>query len=132
MTKDEAVAKVRKLRNQARGNNSSSEAASARKIADEMVRKWNINEHDLAAGSKAIAFEELLAEIESLSRSRELPPAVAETIGMLKKNMDAGEKADALEKIVSGVRIGSLLLGKKMAAVKDVVEATLRKHDITI
>lgn len=132
MTKDEAISKIGKLRNQAKGTSSPSEATSARKIADEMMRKWNLTENDLATGSKVLAFEELLAELETLSRHRELPPAVADTIGMLKKNMTSKEKADALEKIVSGVRIGSLFLGKKMAVVKDVVEATLRKHEITV
>lgn len=133
MTRDEAISKVRKIRNQARGNDSAPEAATARKLADELMKKHGLKEADLMADSKTLAFEELLAELESYSRSKSLPPAVSEAISMFKKEMSPPEKADALEKIVTVVRIGSLFMGKKhMGPIKEILEATLRKHEIVV
>jgi hypothetical protein len=132
VNKEEAITKVRKLQNQAKGTNSSHEAETARKLADELMKKHGLVERDLVAPAKVLAFEELLAELESLSRSKELPPAVSEALGMLKKNMTNEEKTDALEKIVAIVRVGSLFFGKKMRVIKDVVEATLQKHEVAV
>lgn len=132
MTKKEAAAKVRKLRNQAKGTSSPHEAETARRLADEIMTKNGLVEGDLAAPAKVLAFEELLAELEVISRSNELPPAVADVVGMVKKNMTDEEKSDMLGKVVSGVRLGSLFFGKKMGRIKDVVESTLRKHEVVI
>jgi len=133
MTRNEAITKVRKMRNQAKGNNSPAEAATARRLSDELMKKHGLKESDLMADSKTLAFEELLAELESYSRSKSLPPAVAEAVGMLKKDMSNKEKADALEKIVTVVRIGSLFIGKKhMGPIKEILEETLRKHEIIV
>lgn len=133
MTREEAIAKVVKLRNQAKGGSSPSEAASAMKIASELMAKYKLTEMDLGTDRKTVAFEELLAELESYSRSQELPPSVAEAVSMLKKNMTPVEKAKALEKITGAVRIGAFFLGKKqMGPIKDIIERTLRKHEIVI
>ena len=133
MTRDEALAKIVKLRNQAKGNSSTSEAANALKIASELMAKYRITEEDLAGDRKTVAFDELLAELDTYSRSRELPPSVAEAISMLKKNMSPAEKANALQKIVGIARVGAFFMGSKtLGPVKEIIERTLRRHEIVL
>jgi hypothetical protein len=132
MTKEEAIAKVVKIRNRARGTSSPAEADTARKLAEELRAKWNLTEDDLQSSSKVLAFDEMLSSLSDLATRKELPAPVAEAITMLSKNMTGAEKAAAIEKIVTAIRFGSLFLGKdRMGPVKDVVEAVLRKHDVT-
>jgi len=133
MTKDEAIAKVRKLKNQAKGGGTPAETAAATKIAADIMKKYQISEADLRSDARVLAFEELLAELETYSRANELPPSVAEAVIIMKKNMTTKEKINTLEKTVSLIRLASFFLGKKqVGSIKDIVEKTLRKHEVVI
>ena len=133
MTREEAVAKIRKLRNKAKSTNSPAEAASARKIANEMMTKWGLEESDLAADAKTLAFEELLDKLESYAAGKELPAAAREAIIMLRKEMSAAEKADVLTNVVWIVRTGALFSSnKEVKEIKNIVEETLHNHQVSV
>lgn len=134
MTKDEAVTRIRKLKKVASSSSATAgEISNAKNAAEELRRKFDLSEDLIDRGVRAEAFDDLVGRIEATSKLRaELPGAVTEVLGMLKKEMSEEEKARGLEKIVGAVRVASLLFGRsKWKAIRDAVEETLKKHDVT-
>ncbi len=137
MNKEEAIAKVVKLRALADNNTSSSEAETAKRRAAEICKTFNLTDDDFSGDREIAAFDELCDLLRKyIVQQRDIPPVVAETIMGLKTSPDAAEKRAALRKCVSGVRLASLvpsfLIGDSMKQIKDIVERTLHKHRVII
>ena len=133
MTKKEAVRKVRKLRKLAENNRSPDETSSALTAARDLCKKYNLTDTDLAQGTKAEAFDELIQKLDTYTKTRrELPESIAYILERLQRDMKEEEKSTALEQVVAAVRIGSIFLGRKMGPVKEIVEETLRHHSLII
>jgi arginine utilization protein RocB len=134
MTKSEALEKIRKLQAVAKSTSSREEAENAKRRCEELCKKYSISKEDLALALHVAAFDDLAERLESFARIRsDLPPIVSETIEKMRKGMSQKEKADMLGKVVGGVRIGSMLLGRaKMGPIKEIVDETLRRHEIVI
>ena len=134
MTKKEALVRVTKLRRLAERAGSPQEAANARRAIADVCRTHSLSEADITIGTKAEAFDDLMGRLDAVTKgNKDLPHAVAEVLAHLKADMKEEEKAGALEKTVAAVRVGALFLGrKKMGALKDVVEETLKRHSLVI
>lgn len=134
MTRAEAAEKVAKLRRLAERNNSPAEADSARKRADKLTKEYGLNETELSLGSRAAAFDDLMDELNAFVKKHDVPATVLETIELVKTKTGKEDKADALGKIVAGVRTVSLffLFNKEVAGVKATVDAVLKKHGVTV
>lgn len=130
MNKEEAAAKVAKLRRLAERNNSPSESNSATQEAERLIKKHGLTESDLSAGSKSAAFDELLSELDAHVKTQQVPTIVSEVIGRMKSETGKNDKAKALDKFVMGIRTVSWLVDVRK--IKSVVDRVLKKHGITI
>lgn len=134
MTKKEAAEKIAKLRRLAEKAGTPAEAESARRLADKLTQEHGLTDTELSLGSRAAAFDDLMDELDRFVRKHHVPAAVLETIELVKVKTGKEDKADALGKIVVGVRTVSLffLFDKTVAAMKTTVDAVLKKHGVTV
>jgi hypothetical protein len=138
MTKDDAIAKVAKLRRLARGTANPHEVASAEKRIAELSEKFGLGPADLDASRACAAYDELLDQLNRLAG--QLPAGMFDTgtiagqvVQKLKTAADH-EKAFRLRTVVTIVRTAGFFLGRDptIRSVKTALESALKKHDVTV
>lgn len=137
MTKQQAIARINKLERLAKNHAAQpNEVENARRMIGELKTKFSLSNEDLAQGTRAEAFDELMEELDRyVSRHRDqIPSAVFEVFDKIKKDVSEKDKAATLEKIVTGVRVTSLLFGfnPSVRTIKETVNTVLTKYEISI
>lgn len=137
MTKQQAINRINKLEKLAKNHAAQpNEVESAKKVIAELKKKYSLDATDLAQAAKAEAFDELMGDLDRyVTRHRDqVPSAVFEVFDKIKRETSGKDKAAALEKIVTGIRITSILFGynNSVRTIKETVTAVLTKHEISI
>lgn len=144
MTKTEAIDKVSKLLKLAEGNPNSHEANAAKAQAEKLIQEHGLNKADLSAGKMTAAFDDLVDALQKyVANHPGLPDGImgaASTLAIVQdtiarvKNIGENDKAAYLKKFAGVVRTSSIFFGSNstVSAIKSILDATLKSHDVTI
>lgn len=143
MNRREAAARVAKLRELATNNGNPHEAASAKKRADDLVKKFGLDKKELDQGKECSAYDDLSGKLETLfsdvvgavaGPSSGLASASIKEAFAKMRGASSKDKSSRLRTFVTLLRAASMLAGDNpaVAAVKKETDEVLRARGVTL
>jgi hypothetical protein len=141
MTKSEAIIKIRKMLNLAKGSKGP-ESDLARTQAEKMMAQYGINPSDLASEEKALAFDALVDRLQAYVNEQGATIGLGglfDSMGVIKevlakiKGLGAADKANRLQQVTDWIQGATFLIGPNnnhIRSLNQILSDVLKEHGL--